>query len=293
MASALTDQDIERLSRSVLQKIEAAELSKVSKSLIDKGHIIAPLNCVLKNNYPKLAAASTIDIRYLALIMLAKEITSHNIEGSIAELGVYRGVFAQRIRALLPGRKFYLFDSFKGFNPKQKEYDEKKYLKTPAPDFSKTSQNIALKTIGDTASCVVKKGFFPDTAQDVNDDFAFVSLDVYLYQPTLDGLQFFYEHLVPGGYILVHCYGDTRYPGCGAAVREFCDQNKVGCVPLPDQWVSAVITKSRDIEEEEDIPALKEKLSSAEDQIATLEESLAATKAELKKAYSRLGSIKT
>ena len=71
----------------------------------------------------------------------------------------------------------------------------------------------------------------------------FVSIDVDLYQPTRDGLNFFYPRLVSGGFILVHDYGSSNYPGCAEAVREFCDAHKLTLIPIPDAIVSALIVK--------------------------------------------------
>ena len=51
--------------------------------------------------------------------------------------------------------------------------------------------------------------------------FAFVHVDVDLYQPTLDSLKFFYPRLLPGGVIVVDDYGYSVFPGAKRAVDEF------------------------------------------------------------------------
>ena len=50
-------------------------------------------------------------------------------------------------------------------------------------------------------NCIVKQGFFPETATDVEDTFCFVSIDTDLYEPIYQGLKFFYPKLEKGGYI--------------------------------------------------------------------------------------------
>lgn len=92
-------------------------------------------------------------------------------------------------------------------------------------------------------NCVVRKGWFPESAYGISDKFVFVSIDVDLYQPIYAGLEFFFPRLVRGGYIFVHDYNSKKYSGVKAAVREFCMQNNTVFFPLTDRTGSAVIPK--------------------------------------------------
>lgn len=49
--------------------------------------------------------------------------TEKNIQGAVAELGVYRGDFAKVINSVFPDRKFYLFDTFEGFPETDLNYE--------------------------------------------------------------------------------------------------------------------------------------------------------------------------
>jgi O-methyltransferase len=91
--------------------------------------------------------------------------------------------------------------------------------------------------------CIFKKGYFPETAYDVNDTFSFVSIDADLYEPILSGLIFFYPRLENGGYIFVHDFNNTEYKGTRVAVLEFCTKNNIGFTPIPDIGGSIIITK--------------------------------------------------
>ena len=92
--------------------------------------------------------------------------------------------------------------------------------------------------------CVFRKGIFPQSAQqDGQERFCLVSLDADLYEPLYAGLKFFYERLSPGGYILVHDYGNPRYKGAAQAVRNFAREYKQNFVPLCDHLGSVVFTK--------------------------------------------------
>ncbi len=73
--------------------------------------------------------------------------------------------------------------------------------------------------------------------------FAFVHIDVDLYEPTLAGLNWFYERLNPGGYIFVHDYNNQRYLGVKSAVDSFVQATRATCVPLPDFAGSVIVAK--------------------------------------------------
>jgi hypothetical protein len=68
----------------------------------------------------------------------------------------------------------------------------------------------------------IHKGWIPSGFSDVEEvTFSFVHLDVDLYQPTLDSLQFFYPRLPPGGILLCDDYGFVTCPGARKAMDEF------------------------------------------------------------------------
>jgi len=52
-----------------------------------------------------------------------------------------------------------------------------------------------------------------------------VHIDVDLYEPTLDSLNFFYPKLVKDGVIVCDDYGITQFPGAKKAVDEFLEKN--------------------------------------------------------------------
>jgi hypothetical protein len=60
--------------------------------------------------------------------------------------------------------------------------------------------------------------------------FKLVHIDVDLYQPTRDSVEFFYPRMVPGGVILCDDYGSTRCPGARRAMDEFFFEKPEGPV---------------------------------------------------------------
>ncbi len=182
-------------------------------------------------------------VRNSSLELVAHEIHERNIQGAAAELGVYRGDFAKIINELFPDRRLYLFDTFEGFDGKDVGIDRESRYSDEVQDFSGTSVETVLEKIPHPANCLIKKGYFPESAEGVDDEFAFVSIDADLYKPIFEGLRFFYPKLVKGGYIFVHDYNNDEYQGAKAAVRRYCSENGVGYFPLTDACGSVVITK--------------------------------------------------
>lgn len=74
--------------------------------------------------------------------------------------------------------------------------------------------------------------------------FALVSLDPDLYEPTLEGLRYFYPRLAPGGRILIHDYTSCQFEGVKMAVDEYCHAHELFVVPLMDIHGTAVLVKS-------------------------------------------------
>lgn len=182
-------------------------------------------------------------IRLATLELTANLINSKKIEGSVAELGVYKGKFARYINGYFPGRKFYLFDTFEGFDTKDIASEVNNQYSSGSQDFSDTSVESVLKIMPNRNLCVVCKGYFPDSANGVDDKFAFVSIDADLFDPIYSGLKYFYPRLNKGGYIFVHDYSNENYKGASEAVIKFCEENGLSYVLIPDSCGSAIISK--------------------------------------------------
>ncbi|HVX49085.1 MAG TPA: TylF/MycF/NovP-related O-methyltransferase [Chitinophagaceae bacterium] len=182
-------------------------------------------------------------VRLSTLEMVSSQIKEQNIPGSIAEVGVFRGDFAKFINQYFPDRTFYLFDTFEGFDDRDIATEKNNAFSEGDQDFSNTSVEIVLKKMPNPGVCLPKKGYFPETAKDINDRFVFVSLDTDLFAPIYEGLNFFYPRLVKGGYIFVHDFNNDAYKGARKAVEQFCAEQHVGYVPIPDICGTCIITK--------------------------------------------------
>lgn len=185
-----------------------------------------------------------LDIRLATLKLIAKEVKKRNIQGDVAELGVYQGEFAAEINALFPKRNIYLFDTFEGFDRRDIEIEKKnQFSNSEIGKFNDTSMEAVSNRLPYKEQAVFKKGYFPHTAFGIDANFAIVSLDADLYQPIYEGLKFFYPRMSAGGYIIIHDYNNTQFSGVREAVQQFCREENVFVVPICDLHGTAVIVK--------------------------------------------------
>ncbi len=207
------------------------------------------LDDLKKKKTPKLIAGHEKKFkdknRFYALWFQLKRIKEQQVPGSMAELGVYKGHTAKLIHHMAPKRKLYLFDSFSGL-PKQvirEDCDGK--VRPQTVKFDNTSKEEVIKYVAGNNNVEVREGIFPETASGLeNETFAFVHLDADLYQSTMDGLNFFYPKLNPGGCIIVHDY-NHNWEGVRKAVDEFSETIPEYFVDMPDMYGSVVLLKNR------------------------------------------------
>lgn len=157
---------------------------------------------------------------------------------NVAEGGVFEGDFSKVINAAFPRSPLYLFDTFSGFDTRDIYRDEKMaetMLDRPSKYASlyNTSVDLVLSKLPHPENAIVKKGYFPETAQGVDGQFIFVNLDFDLYSPIKAGLEFFYPKMVKGGSILVHDYFNNNFDS-RRAVDEFCKENDLCPMPIGD-----------------------------------------------------------
>jgi O-methyltransferase len=194
--------------------------------------------------HPELPSGQDDFCRMMSIRLAADRVNQQAIAGAIAELGVYRGELAAVLNQLFPNRRLYLFDTFEGFSQNDLAGgEERQHSKSSVGDFKDTSVDTVLARMAHPGNIVLRKGYFPQTAEGLEETFAFVSLDVDLYKPILAGLNYFYPRLIDGGYLFVHDYNNRRFGGVRTAVDQFSKAHGVSFVQLPDFAGSIVITK--------------------------------------------------
>ncbi|NDJ28023.1 methyltransferase [Campylobacter sp. MIT 12-8780] len=178
------------------------------------------------------------------LAKLAQIFSQKDIKGSIAELGVYQGDTAKRFNKYFPDKSLYLFDTFEGYAKDDIEKGDNIFAKEFGEGhLSNTSKELVLSKMPNPQKVIIKQGWFPQTTQGLeNEKFCLVNLDPDLYNPVLEGLEFFYPRLVKNGVLCVAGYF-SLHSGVKKAVDEFSEKYKLDFIPLAiGNWVIFVKT---------------------------------------------------
>lgn len=228
----INDYEFDLIIVSVSEYFDTIKRDLVEKYNIDSDKIIA--------YQPNEKGIKWLDERISVLRKCIDVIKERNIQGEMAELGVYKGDFSRLLNKYLPDKKIYLFDTFNGFCSTRDTVNTE-----DLEVFKDTSVQYVLSRMEHPEKCIVKKGYFPDTTDGVDEKFALVSLDCDLYEPILAGLEYFYPRMTPGGLIMVHDFDSYHYAGTKKAVYEYCNKQGIGIVALTDRCGTAVIVKNR------------------------------------------------
>lgn len=173
---------------------------------------------------------------------LSEDFEDESISGSCAEVGVFRGENAGQINKYFPRRRLHLYDTFEGFSPNDIVIEQKFGRKdAKAGQFSDTSVEVVMERMEHPEKVIIHKGYFPDTAKGLDEEFCFVRIDLDLYAPTEAALELFTPLMGRGGVILVHDYFGTQYPGIKKVVREFLLRHRnLYKIPIGDDMSIAI-----------------------------------------------------
>ena len=187
--------------------------------------------------------------RFRTFEFVAEEIMQNQVEGDLAEFGVFRGAFASLISEKLHDRKIYLFDTFEGFDKKEAQREEAAGYSNKEFEYAhtRTSEKMALENMHYPEQCVICKGLFPQsvTQEAEQTRYAFVSIDVDFEDSIYEGIKFFYQRLNEGGYLFVHDYSNPYLKGVKKAVQRYEHEENIRLkkVPLADWAGTLVIVK--------------------------------------------------
>lgn len=158
-----------------------------------------------------------------------------DLPGDTAECGVFTGATSYFILEQRPAGPHHLFDSFSGLSPPQAEDA------VVAADISRwqagdltSPLEILRANLAPFPSALIYPGWIPSRFHEVAErSFCFVHIDVDLYQPTRDSLEFFYPRLVPGGMLVCDDYGYLNCPGAKQACDELAQRVRENWIALP------------------------------------------------------------
>lgn len=146
-----------------------------------------------------------------------------NIPGDMVEIGVYKGGSSYFIASQNLDKTLYCCDSFEGLPETTSKDKDKKHYHFKG-DFADTSFEHVKNLLSDFTNIEIIKGFFPKIEihkQMYDKQFSFVHLDVDLYKPTIECLEFFYARMPKGAILVSDDYMWLHTPGVKTAFDEF------------------------------------------------------------------------
>ncbi len=167
---------------------------------------------------------------YEAFMIYSIVKTQSDVEGDLAEVGVYQGGSAKLICEVKKDKDLYLFDTFTGLPEVSKDdthFGENHWYEN---EFNNTSEESIREFLKKYENVHIIKGTFPESGKQILEKkFCFVHLDVDLYKSTIESLRFFFPRTVNGGIILIH---DFHSDGIQKAIKEFKNENKIKLIEL-------------------------------------------------------------
>lgn len=163
---------------------------------------------------------------------LIGNIVSNKTPGCIVETGCWRGGMGCFIKAVLKdrddNRKLYLFDTFTHFpKPATRSNSKDETIHSIVELLFENMQSVEqvknnFRKFGLLdANVHFKKGLFADTVPRTDPGpIAILRLDSDYYESTMFVLEWYYNKIVPGGYLVIDDY-NNHFLGCKDAVDEF------------------------------------------------------------------------
>jgi hypothetical protein len=168
-----------------------------------------------------------------------------DVPGDVAECGLRFGKStAFMLAADRTDRAYRLFDSFEGLSTPAPEdvLEEKGESHWQKADLSVPEDVVRANLAGFANELNIYKGWIPDRFSEVADrSFALLHVDVDLYEPTRDALEFFWPRLSPGGMVVCDDYGSRKCPGAKRAFDEYFADGRGRLMELPT--VQAIVVK--------------------------------------------------
>ena len=168
-------------------------------------------------------------------------IATKNLDGDFLECGVFKGFSSLFLRLFeeslnnYKSHNYFLVDSFEGLS---------EILNEDIPIHQNAIHNKrgSLKSDFNEVDALFKKyhninvvkGWIPEVFDilDKNNKYKFVHLDVDLYKPTLDSLNYVYDKVIKGGIIITDDFQTIHFPGNQKAWIEFFNKRKI------NSWIS-------------------------------------------------------
>jgi len=174
----------------------------------------------LGRNYDTPLVQGAFMSRLYILRQLAKQQSHKN--SNFAECGVFAGMSMYFV-AEFCDKNFIGIDSWEGVS-EPGEFDT---------DFFKTKKldipfEYAQKSLTKYSNINLHKGWIPDVFKEIEDlEYSYVNIDVDLYEPTKESIEYFWPKLISGGVLICDDYGSYNTIGARKAMIDFFGKDNI------------------------------------------------------------------
>lgn len=148
-----------------------------------------------------------------------------DVQGDMAECGVYHGLTAKWILEKEQNKILHLFDVFTKFDKPRQPYEQNRRIIYGLDDLVPATPEQIHCTLSPYKNYELHVGFFKDTFPLFNVPLSFIHSDADTYDGTADTCRLADRLLVKGGIMAVHDYG-TGFIGVKHACDEYMTPDK-------------------------------------------------------------------
>ena len=208
------------------QEVHILELTGFGKNIREQA---------LKMN-PYIRTLSYSPFFYKIISEKLKNVFSDEIKWDAGELGCWKGHSAYIISKLIKkSRKkinFHIFDSFEGLSDSCKKdgtfnlYNNK-FKSAVTKQFQSSEDFVKDIVLKDFNFVKTYKGWIPKRFNEIKEKkFSLIHIDLCMYKPSIQSLNFFYPKLVKGGIIISNVYNSEVFQGEKKAWDEYFQNKK-------------------------------------------------------------------
>lgn len=161
------------------------------------------------------------------------------LQGDFVECGVNKGGYARMLYEYLPlagsSRKFFLMDTFNGFDAAAISQDERDRGIPQAYRYTECFEQVR-QTFASFSNAVLVRGSIPATLPLVETrQVAFLSIDMNCVEPEIAAAEYFWDRIVTGGFMLLDDYGHPLHVAQKRAFDAFALARGVRILQLPTE----------------------------------------------------------
>ena len=183
-------------------------------------------------------ASGDLGWRWRVHIGLWAASTAGRLPGDFVECGVNHGFLSTAIMEYLDwdrvGKQFWLLDTFEGIDLSQLEGDELAAARERNARMNLADADSVRAWFSQWQNVNIIEGSVPTTLPLVQaDELAYLHLDMNSSAPEVAALEYFWERLVPGAFVLLDDYGYRGYEAQRVALDALARRRRVQIASLP------------------------------------------------------------